>query len=76
MGGESQENVPSVPGFPRFSYGGGNVWGRLGVVNFGAMRYDYSYNTAGRVTEQRLHAPIGSYWRTSRWPTRGTMRAE
>ena len=41
-------------------YGGANLWGRLGVVNFAGMRYDYSYNTAGRMTEQRLHAPIGA----------------
>jgi RHS repeat-associated protein len=39
-----------------------NIWGRLAAVQFsaqyiGTLRYEYSYNTAGRVMTQRLQVP-------------------
>jgi YD repeat-containing protein len=52
-------------------YGGANMLGRLGVVNFGQSRYDYSYNAAGRVTQQNLHTQISfpdANWNLTSYP--------
>ena len=74
LGGDLVEDTSQAVTYTYDSnpYGGDNVLGRLGVVNFGQSRYDYSYNTAGRVTQQNLQTQISfpdENWNTVSYPT-------
>ena len=74
LGGDLVEDTSQAVTYTYDSnpYGGDNVLGRLGVVNFGQSRYDYSYNTAGRVTQQNLQTQISfpdANWNTVSYPT-------
>ena len=74
LGGDLVEDTSQAVTYTYDSnpYGGDNVLGRLGVVNFGQSRYDYSYNTAGRVTQQNLQTQISfpdENWNTASYPT-------
>ncbi len=50
-----------------------NAWGRLSTVSFGAGRYEYEYNTAGRVTAHRLVRDDGTTEADYQWDNRGRM---
>ena len=52
-----------------------NTWGRLAAVQFHDMSYQYSYNQAGRVTNQRLIAPQAPFDLSAAytWDTEGRI---